>query len=773
MISRRIPPHSMLTTALVCSAAVTAQFVSGKATRDALFLTALDYTALPAMLIATSACSLLLVLVNAKTGGKIAPGRLVPALFAVSGVLLLMEWLLTYQARSAAAVIFYLHISGAGPLLGSGFWLVLSERFDPRTAKKRFGQIAGAGTLGGLLSALLTERVGAVFGVPAMLPVLAAVHFFSAWQIRQLAAPGEGPETPPATEPRESSSPPTPSGSTEPRELPSPPTPSGWRVLARAPHLRHLAALVLLGTTGSALVDYLFKVEAVGMFGRGDPLLRFFAIYYAATSLITFVVQTSSSRFVLERFGLAVTTGTPSGALLAGSIGGLVSPGFTSIMIARAGESILRGSLFRAGYELFYTPIPVAEKRAAKSIVDVGFDRLGDAVGGGLVRAVLMLAPAAQYPTILGLSIAGSAAAIVVASRLNRGYIQALETSLLNRGVELDLADVEDGTTRTVMLGTLSLTMADLGPHRPAAPGIAVATPAAAAAVDPDIQEIIHLRSRDREHVVRVLRREGGLTAALVPHAIPLLARDSVAADALFALKTIAEERVGELIDALIDPNQDFSVRRRLARAFSVCVSQRAVDGLVLALDDPRFEVRFQCGRSLTSIVEKNPRVRIDSQQILAVVLREVTVGRPVWESRRLLDRFDAQEEGSPVDEFVRERASHSLAHVFTLLALVLPREPLQIAFRSLHTSDQYLQGTALEYLEGLLPSPIRERLWPFLEDRRTRGGPQRPRDEVLADLMRSNQSIMLNLEKLQRRADARRAIEATAEPVAPHDPGA
>jgi hypothetical protein len=38
--------------AMLCSAAVTAQFVSGKATRDALFLTSLDFTALPAMMIA-------------------------------------------------------------------------------------------------------------------------------------------------------------------------------------------------------------------------------------------------------------------------------------------------------------------------------------------------------------------------------------------------------------------------------------------------------------------------------------------------------------------------------------------------------------------------------------------------------------------------------------------------------------------------------------------------------------------------------------------------
>ena len=53
----------------------------------------------------------------------------------------------------------------------------------------------------------------------------------------------------------------------------------------------------------------------------------------------------------------------------------------------RGGESVFRGSLFRTGYEIFYTPIPPDEKRAAKSIIDVGFDRLGDALGGGLIRS--------------------------------------------------------------------------------------------------------------------------------------------------------------------------------------------------------------------------------------------------------------------------------------------------------------------------------------------------------------------------------------------------
>jgi hypothetical protein len=85
----------------------------------------------------------------------------------------------------------------------------------------------------------------------------------------------------------------------------------------------------------------------------------------------------------------------------------------------------------------------------------------------------------------------------------------------------------------------------------------------------------------------------------------------------------------------------------------------------------------------------------------------------------------------------------------------VLPTAPLQIAYRGLHTDDPKLRGTALEYLEGVLPQDISQRLWPFL-GRDQQRAPQdvRARDEILADLLRSNESIMLNLEELRRRVD-------------------
>jgi hypothetical protein len=116
-----------------------------------------------------------------------------------------------------------------------------------------------------------------------------------------------------------------------------------------------------------------------------------------------------------------------------------------------------------------------------------------------------------------------------------------------------------------------------------------------------------------------------------------------------------------------------------------------------------------------------------------------------------LLDNLDVGDHKSFVDQFVKDRANQSLAHVFTLLSLVLPTEPLQIAFRGLQTGDQNLRGTALEYLEGVLPPTIRERLWPYLEDHRPTSRASRPREEILADLLRSNQSIVMSLEELKR----------------------
>ena len=93
-----------MATAMLCAGVVTAQLVSGKATRDALFLASLDFTTLPAMLVATSVFSILLVAANSRGGQWIRPATLVPASCIVSGVLFQCEWLFAARMPSLAAV---------------------------------------------------------------------------------------------------------------------------------------------------------------------------------------------------------------------------------------------------------------------------------------------------------------------------------------------------------------------------------------------------------------------------------------------------------------------------------------------------------------------------------------------------------------------------------------------------------------------------------------------------------------------------------------------
>ena len=750
MTSSRPDPGAAVLTAMICAGAVSAQFIAGKATRDALYLGSLDVTSLPMIVIATAAFSILLVVLSSLVLRRISPAIVIPLAFAVNAGLLLVEWSLasTHPAWIARAV--YLQVSGLGPMLGSGFWLIATDLFDPRTARKHFGQIAGVGTLSGLAGALIAERVAAVYGVTAMLPVLAMFSLVCGWQIRRLARRGASLRPSSLHEDDLGAA---PSGRMdEATDLIAASPQRGLRALSKVSYLRNLAMLVVLGTIAAALADYVFKVRAVEAFGNGDALLRFFAIYYAATSLLAFVIQTTSSSAALEKLGLAVTASSPSVALAATGMAAMAVPGIEGVLVARSGEAVFRGSLFRTGYELFFTPIPSSEKRAAKSIIDVGFDRLGDAIGGGLITLMILLPLTQQANAILAGAVACSLAALLVASRLNRGYIETLERSLIDRAVELDLDDVEDITTRTAVLRTLQTSQ--LVPRTPRSTADQSSGSHSVALADPEIRKILALRSRDRARVLAVLRDEEELTATLTPHAVPLLAWDPVAEDAARALRRVVEPRVGILTDALLDPNQPFAIRRRLARVFGTGVSQRTADALMLGLEDLRFEVRFQCGRSLAGLVAKNAMLRIDAPRVFDVVRREVAVGRPVWESHRLLDGVVEEENKPFVDEFLKDRTSQSLGHVFTLLSLVLPAQPLQIAYRGLHTSDPVLRGTALEYLEGVLPPDIRDRLWPFLGDSPAPlPGRRRSREEILADLLRSNESIVLNLEELRRRA--------------------
>jgi len=359
-------------------------------------------------------------------------------------------------------------------------------------------------------------------------------------------------------------------------------------------------------------------------------------------------------------------------------------PGFPAIIAARGAESVARGSLFRAAYEVLYTPLLSSEKRAAKSVVDVGCDRFGEAVGAGVLRLVLYLNPANQYRTILVLTLACCMGSLALTRRLSRGYVETLEQRLRSRVIKLDPKNLIDATSRTIFVRTQTL-----------------------AAPTDNIDAIVALRSGDPKRIAAVLLSDNKLSANLVPHVIALLTTDALADDAMRALREVADRHAGAISDALTDATQPFKIRRRLARILGTGRSQRAADGLMIALNDLRFDVRYLSALALASIAQRNPSIRVDTTRVTAVIRDEVSRGEAAWKGRRVVDRSDTDP---------NRHASLSLEHVFTLLSLVIPGASLQVAFRGLCSEDPVMRGTALEYLDAVLPHDIREFLWPFLE---------------------------------------------------------
>jgi len=231
-----------------------------------------------------------------------------------------------------------------------------------------------------------------------------------------------------------------------------------------------------------------------------------------------------------------------------------------------------------------------------------------------------------------------------------------------------------------------------------------------------------------------VLARPEAMDRGVVAHLVPLLGRGDVYLDVLRALRKLAPQCVGQLLDTLLDSGADPVVRRRLPRILRAAPSPRGVEGLLRGVDEPLFEVRAASAVALAGIAARSPELQLPAASIFAAVRRELGA--------------------EPVGTSSAPDGAARLDHVFQLLSLVLEREPLRIAERAVRGTDASLKGTALEYLENVLPREIRPEFLRFVGVART--SRSRPPEAVYTDLMQSDGGLAAR-DRLKRRALRRR----------------
>ncbi len=657
--------------------------VASKAVRDAVFLSAWPATALPTIVIAAAVVSVAMVPLFARLLARFGPAVVVPAGFLFSAAAHAIEWRLSASNPWVAAAV-YLHAAALGALLLSGVWSFVSELFDPQSARRSYVQIAGAGTLGGILGGVGAIRTGSLLTVNDTLLLLAGAHVVCALLTFVLGLTARR------------AAPPTRAGRVFHPES-----------LRAAPYLKTVAAFVVVGTATAAILDYLLKWHASQTMTTAPALLHFFAVFYTVTQVATFVAQVSLSPFV-AKLGVGRSTGSLPGGVAISAGAALLFPAFPMFAIARAVELILRGSTFRSGYELLFTPLAPEQKRRTKAVLDVACDRAGDAVGALIVQALLIAAPAFIASELLAAALALAVAGIWISRRLDGMYVQVVGRRLVQAAGPPTIVGTEP-------LWTVFDASTLVPPAPPRASGTTAARTLSSSAPsieDKSVAMLAVLRSRNPEHVRSALDRLAAPDTIHVVQAIQLLAWDDVLEAARRMIERSAESHTGLLVDNLVNTDNDFAIRRRIPRLLGALSSQRALDGLVCGLDDARFEVRYQCSHAIDRVLRRSPRLAIDRNRILAVVERELSVDPAVWHAYRLLDR----PETDPAIGAAVHACSDFLQHVFVLLAAVWPREEILVAMRGVGSADPLVKSLAFEYLERVLPPSVRGPLWAMLD---------------------------------------------------------
>jgi len=719
--------------AFATALSILAAWVAARAARDALFLSTFAVETLPRMMLASALVSLASAVGIARLLSRFGPARVIPVAFAISSALFAAEWMLVRAAPSVAPIALYLHLGALGGVLISGFFSVLNERWDPYTAKSVVARAGAFGALGGVVGGLATERAGALAGgVAPLLLGLAFAHIVCALGILGIGAP---------------------SSPTQPRGTQPAAEGGGFAILKKTTLLRNMAMLAVLIAGMEALLDYALKSAAVERFPDEAGLVRFFALFEMSVGGIAFLLQFFLGGRILHRFGLGWAMAIRPALVMLASIGGAVFARFFTVVLARAADGVTLRSTYTSGFELLYTSLPPETKRPTKPFVDIVANRIGDISGAGLILLLLAILPTLPRSAMLALAAGVSGLVLLLIARVQARYVKQLAANLKAGAITLDADDTLDAvTTRTVFGTSADIDRDDLMAQIEAVRANQAQQRAVSDAADAARGDDAGLASARKELFERIEALESGDPASvraalhaargdarLVPYVIPLL-RDGASADpALVFLRAVAPRIVGQLSDALVDPDCDLGVRRRLPRVLELSRNARSIDALCLGLQDADFEVRLGCARAAARIMAHEKDLRLPAEQ--AHRLAEHELAR---HGREDVGQRGAHDDPVLLDPFEAARVALHVEHLFTLLALALGPDLMAATLRSLYSGDAHLRGTALEYLQTTLPDGLRAALWPHIPGAKGARAPQRSRQQIADELMKTSASLRL-----------------------------
>ena len=324
-----------------------------------------------------STCTFILILVAQPVYGMLVsrfPRRVfLPVLFGFFIACLFGFYALFHSNIPGRGLLFFLWVTVFNVFSVAVFWSFMADVFSNADAKKYYGYIGAAGTIGAFTGPLITRTLAEKVGLANLMLVSAvflAACVVCIWRLRRWALQREVK----AGRDNESAM----GGEIL----------AGLKLIAREPLLCWMAALVFLGVgIGQLLYNQQAVIAREGL-ATAEARAAFYAGIDIAVNVLTLVVQLFATRWLLSRFGLAPVLLIPMAALLLGFAVLTASPLPMVVAIVQIVTRSNEFSLMKPGRETIYTRVDRQWRYKAGAAIDTAFFRGGELTFSWTYRAL-------------------------------------------------------------------------------------------------------------------------------------------------------------------------------------------------------------------------------------------------------------------------------------------------------------------------------------------------------------------------------------------------
>jgi len=408
-----------------------------KSLQNALYITEVGVTWLPALYIALALLSGPIVLLYRYLAGRYSPLLLSTATLATLAVGLVGFWILKDRTGDWIYQGFYLWCAIFSVLVPTQGWFVSYNLFSPRTAKKVFIVLGMGGILGGVFGGYYTAVTATYFGFSGLfihvLILLLTLEIVLVMVLFVIPASCERSLKADLVFPR------LPHGAGPVKRL------------LRSRFLVALAGLILMTAFTSTLIDLQFKWAINEQFqGSVDQVTQIFGGFLGTVFLVSALVQLLGTNRILRNFGLGVgLLILPLGVMFGASVM-ILSTALWSVAFAKVLEGSLRSSIEQTSVELLYVPVSERENIPLKSFMELVVLRLGDGLGAALFLCFSVLGFKLTLAVPVVILLVGLVW-LLATRRITEEYVRLLRKSLefidskaVRRALEMDEAVAEN-----------------------------------------------------------------------------------------------------------------------------------------------------------------------------------------------------------------------------------------------------------------------------------------------------------------------------------------